>query len=179
MGLVVVILDVSVDDRWDLIADPVGWALVVYGVLRLRGVVTVAGLLVAAVVATGVSVALVDKAFVDGLEPSTGWFLSLPHVVFDLILAGLLAGVLEASRPDLARRYRTLRWVFVVVAVGPVLLLGGGVDVLLVPLALVAVASYVYLVYLLFRSSGPLESVRGAPTRARDDIRAAPRRERP
>ena len=165
MGLVVVILDVSVDDRWDLIADPVGWVLVVYGVLRLRGVVPVAGLLGAAVVAAGISVALVDSRVVEGLEPSTGWILSLPHVVFDLVLAGLLAGVLEASRPDLARRYRTLRWLFVVVAVGPVLLLGGSVEVLLVPLALVAVASYVYFAYLLFRSSRPLEAVRhGAAT---------------
>ncbi len=160
MGLVLVILDVSVDERWDVIPDPLGWALALYGVLRLRGLVPVGGLVAAGVVAAAVSVALVDARVVEGLEPSTGWILSLPHVVFDLILAGLLAGVLEPSRPDLARRYRTLRWFFVVVAVGPVLLLGGGVGVLLVPLALVAVASYVYFVYLLFRSSGPLEAVR-------------------
>lgn len=160
MGLIVVVLDIHADDRWDLVPDPLGWALVLYGVLRLRGVVPVAGLLGAAVVATAISLALVDRAVVDRLEPSTGWLLSLPEVVFDLLLAGVLATVLEASRPDLARRFRTLRWIFVVLALAPVLLLGGGVAVLLVPLALLAVVTYVYFVYLLFRSATPLEQVR-------------------
>jgi len=46
-----------------------------------------------------------------------------------------------------------LRWFFAVAAFGPVLLYGGGLDVTLVPLALLSVAANVYLVYLLFRGS--------------------------
>ena len=41
----------------------------------------------------------------------------------------------------------------IITAVGPVLLYGGGLDVTLVPLALLSVAANVYLVYLLFRAS--------------------------
>ncbi len=46
-----------------------------------------------------------------------------------------------------------LRWAFAVAAVGPVFLYGGGLDVTLVPLALLSVAANVYLVWLLFRAS--------------------------
>ena len=56
---------------------------------------------------------------------------------------------MTAMRPD----WSVWGWAFVVVGVGPVLLYGGGVDVLLVPLALTAVAAGVYLVWLLFRAS--------------------------
>ena len=47
-----------------------------------------------------------------------------------------------------------LRWLFVGLAVAPVVVLGGGVDALRDPLAFTVVAVQVYLVYLLFAASG-------------------------
>ena len=103
-----------------------------------------------AVVAGLVSLVGLRPGLVEDLPESAGWLLSLPQVAFSYLLCTEVAALVQ---DPLARRFRGLRWAFVVVGVGPVLLYGGGVDVLLVPLALTAVAAGIYLVWLLFRAS--------------------------
>ncbi len=49
------------------------------------------------------------------------------------------------------RWFRFLRWVFAVLVVAPALIYGGGLDVLLVPVAVTTVGANVILVYQLFR----------------------------
>lgn len=160
MGLVLVLVDVELGG-WDAVPDVLGWALVVAGLVRLRPDPVETGWLIGlSVLAGAISLPLTDRSVAESLPESTGWLLSLPEIVFSIVLAAELARVLAASRPDLAGRFRVLRWLFVVVAVGPILLFGAGVGVLLVPLAILAVGSYVYFVYQLFRSSKPVEALR-------------------
>lgn len=162
MGLVLVLLDIRFE-QWDAIPDVLGWVLVIGGLVRLRDLVETGWLLGLAAVAGAISVPLVDGSVAESLPPSTGWLLSLPEVVFSILLATELARLLVEERPDLAHRFRVLRWAFVVVAIGPVLLFGGGLDVVLVPLAVLAVGSHVYLVLQLFRASAPVEALRQVP----------------
>lgn len=156
MGLLMVILDVRVAG-WDLIADPLGWGLVVLGLTRMRGAIPRGTLLALAVLAGLVSFVSLDEAVLEALDPSMAWLISLLELAFDITLATVVAEVLAGHRPDLARRLRTLRWFFVVAAVMPVLIFGGGAEVLLVPVALVVIGTYVYYIYLLFTCSAPYE----------------------
>lgn len=149
MGLVITLVD-AIIAGYDAVPDIVGWALVVAGLMALRDRFPTATLVLLAVVAGVVSLAGLRPAWLEDLPESTGWLLSLPQLVFSLLLAGAVAGLVG---PDLARRLRGLRWAFAVAAAGPVLLYGAGVDVLLIPLAVLTVAANVYLVYLLFRAS--------------------------
>lgn len=168
MGLVITLIDSDIRG-FDGVPDVLGWALVILGVRGLRGRVPLSTLLPLAVVAAVVSLALVHRSLTDGLPESTGWLLSLPQLAFCLVLCAAMARYVGvgpgAHRPDLERRYTLLRWAFVVVAAGPLPLYGAGVDVLLVPLAVLTVATNVYLVYLLFQSSrvGPPPHARTAP----------------
>ena len=74
-----------------------------------------------------VSLALLSPSLLADTPESTLWLVSLPQTLFCLVLAGAMAALLGPPRPDLARRFGVLRWVFVLVAVLPVLLYGGGV----------------------------------------------------
>lgn len=149
MGLVLTLADPDIRG-YDAVPDVLGWVLVVLGLLGLKDRVALSGLMPLAIVAGVVSLGLIRFDWLEGLPESTGWLLSLPQLVFSLVLCGEVARLVG---PDVAKRLRGLRWAFLVAAVGPVLLYGGGIDVLLVPLAVIAVAANVYLVYLLFRSS--------------------------
>ena len=165
MGLVVVLLDASYNG-WDVLADPVGWALVLAGVLpvaeQLGGRVTMT-----AVLAFVTSLVVYPPVVARTVDPSVGWALSLPHLAFVVVLCLALAALL----PELERRFRSTAVVLVVVAVAPVVVLAGGGGVLAVgAVAFVAVITQLYVVYLLFRVS---------PLVPGDTSRAAPERERP
>ena len=164
MGLVIVLVDAFLGG-YDAVADPVGWVLVIAGVLTLRAVVVegwtpLVWLSGASLVA---SVVTYPPQVASSLDPAAGWALSLPQLAFTYALCGALAPL----SGGLEGRFRALRWVFLAVALGPVLVLSGSVAVLRDPLAFAVVAANVYLVYLLFRASGRLSSAR------REDVPAA------
>lgn len=162
MGLVLTLVDAGAQS-YDLVPDVLGWVLVVLGLLALRDRISTVALMPLAVLSGIVSLADFAPGLLEDLPESSGWLLSLPQLAFSLLLCGEVARLVS---PSLARRFRGLRWVFGVVAVGPVLLYGGGVAALLVPLAVVAVAAGIYLVYLLFRAS---TEVHGPQVRLRRD----------
>jgi hypothetical protein len=150
MGLVIVLVDAPFSG-YDGVPDPLGWVLVVLGLHELRSVldngralVLLAGLCLA------VSVATYPPQVSGALDDSGGWALSLPQLALGFALCTALA----SSAEELGGRFRLLRWVFVLLAAAPVLVLGGGVEALRGPLALVSVAANLYLVYLLFRVHG-------------------------
>lgn len=175
MGLVITLVD-SYVLGYDAVPDVLGWVLVVLGLRDLRHRLPTSSLLPLALLSAAVSLVLVRPSWTDGLPESTGWLLSLPQLVFSFLLCRELAplldpasttgdgggrvDVLERTGRTLARRLRVLGWLFVVAAVGPVLLYGGGVDVLLTPLAVLSVVANVALVYLVFRSSTVLHGPR-------------------
>lgn len=157
MGLVIVIVD-ALFAGYDGVPDPLGWVLVLTGLWPLRRLLDTPGLVPAAVVSLLVALVTYPPQVAGRLDDTAGWALSLPQLAFGFLLCGALA----AGVPSTAGRFRVLRWLFVVLALGPVLVLGGGVGVLRDPLAFLAVAAQLYLVYLLFRCSGELRA--GGPT---------------
>ncbi|NUR08213.1 MAG: hypothetical protein HOQ45_14545 [Nocardioidaceae bacterium] len=167
MGLVVVFLRADFGG-YDALADPLGWALVLGALWRLRGSLPGTDVLLwLAAVACVVSAATYLPVVSDGLSPSGEWAVSLPQLGFCIALCGPLAGVARATGTDRgssrARWLELLRWLFVGLAAGPVLILGGGVDALTTPVAVLAVVANVALVYLTFavsvvRTADPAES---------------------
>lgn len=149
MGLVIVLVD-AFFGGYDAVPDPIGWAMVIAGLLPLRtrlesgsGLVMLAGLCL-------VVSAVTYPPQVSGLlEESGGWALSLPQLAFSFVLCTSLAPLAGPFET----RFALLRWAFVAAAVGPVLVFGGGVEVLRSPVALLVVLANLYLVYLLFRAS--------------------------
>jgi len=136
------------------VPDVLGWLLVVLGLIDLRGRLSgFAALVVLAVVSGGVSLLLLLPSARESLDESTGWYLSLPYLVFCIVLCGSVASLLAQAEARYARRFAMLRWVFLVLVPMPALLYGGGLDagVLVAIVGLVAVAANVYLVYLVFR----------------------------
>lgn len=166
MGLVITLVD-SYVGGYDAVPDVLGWVLVVAGLLDLREKADISSLLPIAVLSGLVSFALLSPAWTEELPESTGWLLSLPQIAFSFLLCRAVAGLLESAYPresaredtlrgaahTVARRLSLLAWGFVLAATGPVLLYGGGLDVLTTPLAVVAVLVNLALVYLLFRAS--------------------------
>ena len=153
MGLLIVLLDVSVNG-YDMVPDALGWVLVFTGVLQLRAALDNAGTLLAlAALAGAVSVALFFPAVLDAVPASGQWLLSLPEVAFSIVLCGSVARLVEHDEPTVASRMRGLRWFFVALAFAPALVYGGRVAALVLPIAVVAVAANVYLVYLVFKVS--------------------------
>jgi hypothetical protein len=156
MGLVLTLVDATFNG-YDAVPDVLGWVLVVIGLWALRKQLESAMLLPLAAIAGLVSLVGFAPGLLEDLPESRGWLISLPQIVFSLVLC---AEVAKLVGPTLARRFRGLRWVFLAVALGPVLLYGGGVDALLIPLALLAVGAGIYLVYLLFRASAEFHGPR-------------------
>lgn len=173
MGLVIVLVDAGFSG-WDAVPDPLGWLLVVLGLLGLRESIDASALLTLAALAGAISLAVAYPAVHEDLADSTGWLLSLPQLAFAFLLCIEVGRLVAGLRPDLARRLLGLRWVFLLVAVGPVLLYGGGVALLLVPLALVAVAAGVYQIYLIFRCAAALADPSAPPEAAGDPAPRAP-----
>lgn len=152
MGLVIVLVDPDYSG-YDGLPDAVGWLLVIWGVVRLRPMLgQVAGLVALAVLCLVVSTVTYPPEVTSRLDASAGWALSLPQLAFSVALATALAP--RAGR--LEGRLKVTRGAFVVLAVAPAVVIGGGLDALRTPLAVAAVAANVYFVYLLFVASGQL-----------------------
>ena len=173
MGLVIVFVQARFGG-YDALADPLGWALVLAGLLPLRGrlprwdVVTPLGLL-----AGLMSLPLFLPAVEDRLDPSGQWAVGLPQGAFCVVLCFALSSWAEraggaptpvrgddGTGPDqtkaderAARRLRLLGRAYVAVLAGPVLVYGGGLTVLATPVALLAVLANVALVWLVFAIS--------------------------
>jgi hypothetical protein len=161
MGLVIVLVD-AFFGGYDAVPDPVGWGMVIAGLLPLRprlesgsGLVMLAGLCLL------VSVVTYPPAVTDLLDESGGWALSLPQIAFSFLLSTDLARLVDR----LSSRFLTLRWLFLALAAGPVLVFGGDVEALRSPIALLGVGANLYLVYLLFRAS---PRVSGRPPESKD-----------
>lgn len=161
MGLVLTLVDPLIAG-FDAVPDLLGWVLVLVGLGELRARMPVTTLVPLAVLAAVVSLATLRPSLVADLPESGGWLLSLPQIAFSLVLSSELATLTGSG---LAGRFRLVRWLFVAVAVGPVLVYGGGLDALMIPVAVLAVAVNVYFVYLVFRAS---TEVHGPRIRWRD-----------
>lgn len=158
MGLVVIGLTASFGE-YDALPDPLGWVLVLVGVLRLppdteRRPVLVALAALAGAVAVPLWVPATAEALED-VDASLAWALTLPQLGFIGLLCHVLAARATAAE-DLpaARRLRFAVTLVVVVAALPVLVLGAGADVLATPAAVLAVAALVLVVWQLFTLSG-------------------------
>jgi len=155
--------------HYDALADPVGWALVLLGMAGLtraddafdtsRWLAVLAGV---------VSVPMWFPQLSHHLDASGQWFASLPQIAFCLVLSreiGLLAGTRQPRDRPVEKRFGLLVWGFAVLAVLPVVTLGGGVDQLAGPTQVISLLVSVLFVYSLFRvhrrewlgGPGPLE----------------------
>ena len=157
MGLVIVALSARVHG-YDLLADPLGWLLVLAGVGRLvadlpyRGAIR--GL---AVVAAVVSVPLFFPGVVDalaGADSSLVWAADLPQAAFVALLCHALAGHAgRAGDTGAARWLAIARTLMVVAGLLPVL-----VDTVATgwagPMLLLATVALVFSIVLLFQYSG-------------------------
>ncbi|WP_157210061.1 hypothetical protein [Nocardioides aequoreus] len=142
-GLVLVVLDVYAGG-YDVLADWVGWLLALGAVLALR-----ARLGSGPAVAAAVSLVVAALGWVPGLlrvdDTSLAWALSLPQAVFCVLLALRLAALL----PDQQGILRAAGVTNAVVALLPVVVLGGGLTAVVGPLAFAAVAAVLWLCFLL------------------------------
>lgn len=155
MGLLIIVLTVA---PWgvDLLANWFGWLLIGLGTARLPATVGSRPLLLAlAVVAGLVELALWLPAlqrYVAPEDPSLTWVLLLPQVLYCLLLAWRLSEV----APDGGTRavLRVLAGVFGLVAVLPVVFLGGDVPALAAPSYALAAIALVALVVCCFLYGG-------------------------
>ena len=155
MGLLFLLLLVEARG-WDVIPDPVGWALIAYGVRRLPPQVGGQGaLLYLAAVAGLVSLALWPALPGDPLgdvDPSLQWAMNLPQLLFCTLLAWRLAG---ASPESTARSLlRVDAGMFAAAAVLPPIVFGGGVRALEEPSYLIAGLALMTFIVLMFVYSG-------------------------
>jgi len=154
LGLLVVVLTV-VAARVDVLADPLGWVLVLVGVRALPPGYPLRLTVTAAVgLALLISVPLVlppaREAIAAGPD-AVGWGFSLPT----LLALGLLTHAIgsaagRAGDRGRATLYRAVEVGFVVVAVLPVMVIGAGADVLAAPAALLVVLVPIVLLLALF-----------------------------
>ena len=154
MGLVIVGLTAKFGG-YDALADPFGWLLVLAGVAALpesldqrRTLLTLAGL------AGAVSVAVWFPAVTDALydaDASLGWAANLPQIGFTAVLCHALAGLAtEAADHRAARWLRVTRTIVIAVGLLPVLVFGAGMESLEVASYVLAGASVLLLIWLLF-----------------------------
>jgi hypothetical protein len=176
MGLVIVLLQAPFPphpspswEHYDVLPDPFGWALVIAGTLALtRANPVFAPTRLLAGVAGLVSVPLWFPQVTHRLDASGQWFGSLPQIVFCLWLAreiGIQGAQQEPPDDYVPKRFGLLMWGFGVLAVLPVLALGGGMDRLVATTVTVSAIVNIALCYYLFRvhrrvwlgGPGPLE----------------------
>lgn len=151
---------------YDAYADPVGWALVLYGAYRLpsalpgRGGVLYLGWL-AALVSVPLWFPDVTEALEDA-DASLAWAADLPGFGFGALLCHVLAkAAVTEDEPRAASWLRMISTAFVVVALLPVLVFGAGMDDLSDPAGLAAQVTKLALVWALFVYSGRVWA--GAP----------------
>jgi hypothetical protein len=139
--------------HFDLLPDPIGWVLVVAGLLALRRLHSAFDTATwLAVVAGVISLPLWVPELAHHIDASGSWALSMPQTVCCLLVCLSIRRLGAAEQPpDLyaARRFGLLAWGFGLVAVLPVIALGGHVQRLenltLLVSMLVNVAFIVYL----------------------------------
>jgi hypothetical protein len=156
MGLVIVLLTAEVHG-FDLLADPIGWLLVLAGLSTLpvpqRG--PLQGL---ATVSLVVSAVLWFPGLRDTLnvtDLALAWAAGLPELVTLIVLAQALSQVARTAGDHRARTWlQTTRSLLVVVAVLPAVVLGGGFDSWDDALGIVGSLVLLLLIVLLFRYAG-------------------------
>ena len=157
MGLVVVALRAEFGG-FDALADPLGWVLVLIGVLNLPadlesrrtllGLAALAGAVSIPVWIPDVSDALYDT------DPALLWAVNLPQLGFGGLLAHVLARRAgDAEDASASTKLRMTVIGFVAVAVLPVLVWGVGIDALAVPAYLSATLVLLALIWMLFSCS--------------------------
>ncbi|HEY1116077.1 MAG TPA: hypothetical protein VGE43_00135, partial [Acidimicrobiales bacterium] len=150
LGLVVVVLNTKVDG-WDLLADPVGWVLVLLGSralpVRRRGPLLVAAALALVVAAVLWPPGVADR--VAATDDSLSWALSLPQSAYLVLLAdGLRDAAARGDDPGLRTWWTTTTALAAAALVLPVLVLGGDLDALGALAALVSLLTVVLVVVL-------------------------------
>jgi hypothetical protein len=119
---------------WDVLPDPLGWVLVVAGLVTLRRLDrSFAVPLAVALLAGLVSVPLWFPQLRMHLDASGSWAASLPQAVCCVLLCREIARVGAVQQPPdryLAQRFGLLGWAFVVAIVLPAVVLGAAVDAL-------------------------------------------------
>jgi hypothetical protein len=155
--------------QYDALADPLGWLLVLFGMSALtRADDSFGTTRWLAIIAGVVSVPVWFPQLDHRLDASGEWFTSLPQIAFCLLLSreiGMLGTLQTPADRYVAKRFGLLVWGFALVAVLPVVTLGGGVDRLIGPTQLVSLLVSVVFIYTLFRvhrrewlgGPGPLE----------------------
>jgi hypothetical protein len=169
MGLVIVLVTASVGG-YDLVADPVGWILVLIGVTKLTElprqttVELLAGLALAASVLIWVPGL---REALTGPDPALAWAATLPQLACCAVLCrglGTLAG--DAGDQRASAWLGTAAVAFVVMAALPVLVFGGGIASLEATAIVAAALVLITLIWMLFSYSGrpwagPTEKQRG------------------
>ncbi|MFB9315459.1 hypothetical protein [Nocardioides plantarum] len=136
LGMAVILLLVVVGDGYDVLANPLGWVLVVVGLRRLPPTVELrTTLLWLGVLAGVVSVPLWVPAFVDalddldGADESIAWLVNLPQFGCYLLLAHALSRTAAAAGDrGAAAWWRSIALGLGAVVALPVLIFGGGLD---------------------------------------------------
>lgn len=128
MGLLVVALSAPVGGGYDVLADPLGWVLVLLGVRALpegRGLLAALGG-IALVVATALWFPAVREPLVGG-DPALTWGVNLPQAAFTAALLWTLRAGARAGGDVRARNWLTTALAAVVVtALAPAVVFGGG-----------------------------------------------------
>lgn len=131
MGYVIIALFAR-QGGYDLLADPVGWVLVLLGVRRLPDPIARDTLLYVGALALAVSVPLWVPAVVEAIareDASLAWAADLPALAFAGLLFHQLARAAQgAGERTTASVLHGLLTLTVVVAVLPVLVFGAGAD---------------------------------------------------
>lgn len=142
LGLVVVALLVD-GGGWDLLPDPLGWALVLVGTRALPDTVRRRpALLTAAALALLVSAVVWPPGVADAVaatDESLSWALSLPQLAYLVLLSDSLRhAALRAGERGRSAWFAATEALAVAAAVLPVLVFGGGVEALAGTAVLVA-----------------------------------------
>ena len=156
MGLVIVLLGVTVAG-YDLLADPIGWLLVLVGLATLpapgRGALqalATLSLLVSAVVWFPAA-----REALNVTDLALAWAAGLPELVTLVLLAHRLARVAGDAGDQPARTWlQTARTLLIVVALLPAVVLGGGFETLDAALGIVGSLVLLLLIVVLFRYTG-------------------------
>lgn len=160
LGLAVIAIYARAGD-YDLLADPAGWLLVLAGLklltdrvdLPLAGLLWTVGLLALAASAA-LSVPPVRDWFEDA-DPALGWAVDAPALAFCGLLCHSLVPGARAAKEIAA--YAWLQWTsigFIVAVAAPVVVIGGGVEGLRGPAALVTALAQLSLFVLCLMYSG-------------------------
>jgi hypothetical protein len=153
MGLVIVLVGAPVNG-FDLLADPLGWLLVLVGLAATPPARRV-GLQALATLSLAVSAVVWFPAARDALnvtDPALAWAAGLPELLTVILLAQTLAQAARAAGDQPARSWlQTSRTLLIGVAVLPAVVLGGGFDSLDTALGVAGSLALLLLIVLLFR----------------------------